>query len=229
MNLPDDTSIPFPYDSPETWDQMRLKGLSGETYVWPVNPKHGLVTFKVTPPKIRIKKSVRAGAKKPKVKDVGEDLAKVSMAFECNAIGWPSFVANVLRFFSESIDGPWRLLNPLVETFDARSFKVAAYPIIDDYKGGIVHCTAELLELSPDEQSGLGKNIGTLSAGAKQQSYNTTADAFNAFQLQQAKFIQDQAEYINLARQKDALAKPGVHKLNPLPVKKAIAFGKIEP
>ena len=229
MSLPDDTSIPFPYDAPQTWDQLRLKGLSGKEYSWPNDPRFGLVRFKVTPPKIRIKKSVRAGAKKPKVKDVGEDLAKASISLEVVGAGWPSFVANVWRLVDEAIDGPWRLLHPLVDTFDARSFKVETYLQIDEYGGGIVKASFGLIELNADEQAGLGKNIGTVAPGAAAQQYALEADQHAMFQQQQAQFIQERAEAIDAARRADALKKPGVLVAKHLPVSKAIAYGKIEP
>ena len=229
MSLPDDTSIPFPYDAPQTWDQLRLKGLSGKEYSWPNDPRFGIVRFDVTPPKIRIKKSVRAGAKKPKVKDVGDDLAKASLDFEVVARGWPSFVANVWRLTDEVIDGPWRLLHPLVDTFDARSFKVAAYIKISEYGGGLVKATLELLELDPDEQAGLGKNIGVVSAGAASQQYALDAEAHALFQQQQALFIQERAEAIDAQRRADAMRKPGLLTAKHFPVDKAIAYGKISP
>lgn len=229
MSLPDDTSIPFPYDAPQTWDQLRLKGLSGKEYSWPNDPRFGIVRFKVTPPKIRIKKSIRAGAAKPKVKDVGEDLTKASLSFEVVKLGWPSFVANVWRLVDESIDGPWRWLHPLVDTFDARSFKVATYTTIEDYVGGIIKANVELIELNPDEQAGLGKNIGTVAPGAAAQQYALEAEAYARFQQQQAQFIQDQAEAIDAQRRADAMRKPGVSVLKYWPVKKAIAYGKCEP
>jgi hypothetical protein len=229
VTIPDDNSIPFPYDSPQTWDQLRLKGLSGQEYSWPNDPRFGVVKFNVTPPEIRIKKSVRAGAKKPKVKDVGAGLTKASLSFEVVASGWPSWVANVWRLTDEVIDGPWRWLHPLVETFDARSFKVGSYMKIGEYAGGIVRATLELLELDPDEQAGLGKNIGTVAAGAAAQQYSLDAEAHALFMAQQAQFIQEQAEAIDAQRRADALRVPGLLVAKRFPVNKAIAYGKIEP
>jgi len=229
MSLPDDTSIPFPYDAPQTWDQLRLKGLSGKEYSWPNDPRFGIVRFDVTPPKIRIKKSVRAGGAKPKVKDVGEDLAKASLEFEVVTKGWPSFVANVWRLTAESIDGPWRLLHPLIDTFDANSFKVETYLKINEYGGGLVKASLGLLELNADEQAGLGKNIGTVAAGASAQQYALDAEAHALFQQQQAQFIQERAEAIDAQRRADAKRKPGLSVLNHFPVDKAIAYGKISP
>lgn len=229
MTLPDDTSIPFPYDAPQTWDQLRLKGLSGQEYVWPTNPRFGIVRFKVTPPEIRIKKSVRAGAKKPKVKDVGSGLTKATVSFEVVGRGYPSFVANVWRLIDESIDGPWRLLHPLIDTFDARSFKVAKYITIDDYSGGLIRASAELLELDPDEQAGLGTNVGTVATGSAQQQYNLEAEAHAQFQQQQARLIQERVEELDAQRRADSLRKPGALVAKYFPVSKAIAYGKIEP
>jgi hypothetical protein len=229
MTIPDDNSIPFPYDSPQTWDQLRLKGLSGQEYVWPTDPRFGVVRFKITPPEIRIKKSVRAGAKKPKVKDVGSGLTKASVSLEVVKRGWPSFVANVWRLIDESIDGPWRLLHPLVDTFDARSFKVATYMKIEDYYGGKIAATFELLELDPDEQAGLGKNVGTVATGSAAQQYALEAEAHALFQAQQARLIQERAEELDAQRRADALRKPGVLVAKYFPVSKAVAYGKIEP
>jgi hypothetical protein len=229
MTIPDDNSIPFPYNAPQTWDQLRLKGLSGQDYSWPNDPRFGVVKFKVTPPKIRIKKSVRAGAKKPKVKDVGEDLTKVSLSFEATGLGWPSFVANAWRLIDESIDGPWRLLHPLVDTFDARSFKVETYMTIDDYTGGIFRATAGLLELSPDEQANLGKNIGVMSAGAAAQAYNLEAEAYAHFREQQMAIQISKDSETRAAKVADMLRKAGVPVAKRMPVEKAIAYGKISP
>lgn len=228
MTLPDDTSIPFPFDNQETWDQLRLKGLSGQDYVWPTNPRFGIVRFKVTPPKIRIKTSVKAGQKKPKVKDVGEGLTKASISFEVVKLGWPSFVANVWRLIDEQIDGPWRWLHPLVDTFDARSFKVGDYTTIEDY-GALVKATVQLLELDPDEQANLGKKIGTLAPGSAEQQYNLEAEAYAHYREQQLAIQQSQEAAIEAAKRADALRKPGVLVAKHLPVEKAIAYGKCSP
>lgn len=229
MSIPDDTSIPFPYDAPQTWDQLRLKGLSGKEYSWPNDPRFGVVRFDITPPKIRIKKSVRAGAAKPKVKDVGEDLAKAVLSIEVVGHGWPSFVANVWRLTNESTDGPWRLLHPIVETFDARSFKVETYLKINSYGGGKVEASLGLIELSPEEQASLGKNIGVMSAGAAAQAYNLEAEAYAHFREQQLAIQQSQEAAIRAAKTADALRKPGVLVAKKMPVDKAIAYGKISP
>jgi hypothetical protein len=228
MTLPDDNSIPFPYRAPETWDQLRLRGLSGQDYVWPLNPRFGVVRFKVTPPKIRIKKSVRAGAAKPKVKDVGEDLTKASLSFEVVELGWPSFVANVWRLVDEVIDGPWRWLHPMVDTFDARSFKVATYTTVDDYVGGVFRATVELIELNPEEQAGLGKNIGVTATGAQAQAYNLEAEAYADWKAEQESIQRDQQNALLAAKKADAARKPGVLVAKRMPVEKAIAYGKID-
>jgi hypothetical protein len=228
MTLPDDNSIPFPYRATETWDQLRLRGLSGQDYVWPLNPRFGVVRFKVTPPKIRIKKSVRAGAAKPKVKDVGEDLTKASLSFEVVELGWPSFVANVWRLVDEVIDGPWRWLHPMVDTFDARSFKVATYTTVDDYVGGVFRATVELIELNPEEQAGLGKNIGVTATGAQAQAYNLEAEAYADWKAEQESIQRDQQNALLAAKKADAARKPGVLVAKRMPVEKAIAYGKID-
>jgi hypothetical protein len=228
MTLPDDNSIPFPYRATETWDQLRLRGLSGQDYVWPLNPRFGVVRFDITPPKIRIKKSVRAGAAKPKVKDVGEDLAKAVLSIDVVGHGWPSFVANVWRLTAESIDGPWRLLHPLVDTFDARSFKVETYLKINSYGGGKIEASLGLIELSPEEQANLGKNIGVMSTGAAAQAYNLEAEAYADWRAEQEAIQRDQQNALLAAKKADAARKPGVLVAKRMPVEKAIAYGKIE-
>lgn len=227
MTLPDDTSIPFPYDSPIVWDQWRIKGMSGQEYQWPLNPRFGLVKFKVTPPKIRIKKSVKAGNTKPKVKDVGEDLTKATVSFEVTGLGWPSWIANCWRLVNEVIDGPWRWFHPQVDTFDARLFKVESYMTIEDTSGGIVHASFGLIELSPDEQANLGKNVGVTATGAKQQGYALEQAAYDDWKAEQEAIQRDQQAALLAAKKADAARKPGVLVAKRLPVEKAISFGKI--
>ncbi len=227
MTLPDDTSIPFPFSSPTTWDQQRLKGLSGQDYIWPLDPRFGVVSFDITPPPIRSKKSIKSGNKKPRVKDVGQDLTIAKVSYEVTQLGWPSWVANVYRLISEVIDGPWRLSHPEIDTFDCRLFKVKAYVKLDDKSGGLVKASCELTELDPDEQANLGKSFGVKAVGAAEQQYNLTAAAYAAFEAQQKQFIQERAEAEDAQRRADALRKPGVLVAKRLPVEKAIAFGKI--
>jgi hypothetical protein len=117
----------------------------------------------------------------------------------------------------------------LVDTFDARSFKVAKYTTIDDYAGGLIRATIELLELDPDEQAGLGKNVGTVATGSAAQQYALEAEAHALFQAQQARLIQERAEELDAQRRADALRKPGVLVAKYFPVSKAVAYGKIEP
>lgn len=167
MSLVEDTSIPFPTVSPDLWDALRLRGVSGKVYVWPVQPTgHGLVTVKLSPPKVRSKKSAKAGGKKERVKDVGTGNGKASIEFEIAEQGWPTFV-DMWRLLAEERDGPWRLLHPTADTFDMRGFKVSAHVEISSTDGGVTKARCELEEIDPDTQAGKGASSGVLSPGAK--------------------------------------------------------------
>lgn len=222
MSLVEDTSIPFPQEAPEVWDGLRLRGASGKEYKWPVKPKlHGLVTVKLSPPEVRTKKSAKAGAKKPRDKNVGAGLGKASLEFEVSLLGWPTFV-DLWRLLAEERDGPWRLLHPTADTFDMRAFKVSAHVDISDTTGGVVKARAELSEIDPDTQAGQGASAGVDPKGAK--AYTDAAQ--DDWIAEQVALAQDKIRVNQLAAKADANRKNG-QKFEERNTEKAMAYGKI--
>lgn len=224
MTLVADTSIPFPFDAPDAWDRLVLRGVSGKLYTWPVEMRgHGNVKIKMAPPKPRTKTSAKAGAAKPRTKDVGKSLGKASVDFEVTDKGWPTFV-DLWRLLSEERDGPYRLLHPTADTFDMRSFKVAEYPEITDTIGGITRARASLEEIDPETQAGNGASAGVNTPGAKAYA-KAEQDDFIADQLAIAK-----ARISALAAETrhDLNVKNG-QKQEARSIEKAVAYGKATP
>lgn len=223
MTLVPDTSIPFPYDAPGLWDRVNIRGTSGKLYTWPtVETGHGVCLVKLSPPQVRAKESKKAGAKKPRQKEVGQSLGKITYSFEVTAAGWPTFV-DLWRLFSEGRDGPWRVLHPEVDTFDMRLFVVDSQVQIDD-KRGVVKATATLKEIEPETQAGNGASSGVLSPGAV--AYNKAAE--QQFIDQQIAFAMQTISLTAAETKRDINAANG-RKDEVRVIEKAVAFGKVNP
>jgi hypothetical protein len=222
MSLVADTSIPFPYDAPIVWNSLQLRGVSGKLYVWPVEPKlHGLVKVRVQSPEPRKKTSTVAGKKKPRTKDIGDGVTKISLEFEVTTKGWPTFV-DLMRLLAENRDGPWRSLHPMIDTFDARSFHVTKHVDLTEDMGGIVKATAELSELDPDTQAGKGASSGVTTPGAK--AYIEAQQ--NDWIEEQVALAQAKIKVNQLATKADLNRKNG-QKDEERSTEKAIAYGKV--
>jgi hypothetical protein len=222
MSLVDDTSIPFPAKAPEVWDSLRLKGASGKVYVWPTRPTlHGVVRVRLKPPPIHSKTSKKAGAKKPRVKDIGAGLGEAQLDFEVTERGWPTFV-NLWRMLAEEKDGPWRLLHPTADTFDMRGFKVKVHVEITDTLGGVTKATATIAEIDPDTQAGQGASAGVDAKGAKAYT-----DAANQDWIDEQIALATAKIKVNQLATKADLNRKNGQKAEERSTEKAIAYGKV--
>lgn len=222
MSLVEDNSIPFPLTAPDVWDGLRLRGASGKVYQWPVKPTlHGLVIVRLTPPEVRTKTSTKAGAKKPRDKNVGAGLGKAALEFEVSSLGWPTFV-DLWRLLAEEKDGPWRLLHPTADTFDMRAFKVSRHLDITDTTGGVVKASAELSEIDPDTQAGQGASAGVDPKGAKAYT-----DASNDDWIAEQVALAQQKILVNQLATKADLNRKNGQRAEERSTEKAIAYGKV--
>lgn len=175
MTLVADNSIPYPSEAAELWDRINLRGTSGTLYTWPLEmTNHGVCKVELSPPQISAKESKKVGAKKPRRKETGQSLGKITFSFEVTPLGWPTFV-DLWRLLSEAKDGPWRVLHPEVDTFDMRLFVVESQVKLDGDKRQIVKATVTLKEIEPETQAGNGASSGVNSPGAI--AYNKAAEA----------------------------------------------------
>lgn len=222
MTLVADTSIPFPAAAPEVWDSLRLKGASGKVYVWPVQPTiHGVVRVRLKPPKVLSKTSKKAGAAKPRVKDVGAGLGSAQLEFEVTAKGWPTFV-DLWRLLAEEKDGPWRLMHPTADTFDIRAFKVSDHIEITDTTGGTTKASGALTEIDPDTQAGQGASAGVDAKGAKAYT-----DAANQDWIDEQVALATAKIKVNQLATKADLNRKNGQKAEERSTEKAIAYGKV--
>jgi len=171
MGLQADSSIPFPFDNPGTWETLRLTSTTSQTQagvidvVWPERDEYGTVEFDWgdIAPEVDDKKKV--GSKKAKRTTTGTNNVKVSVKLTITDAGWGTFVA-LWRILALEKGSPYRLKHPMADVYGLRGFVIDKFPKPVPIDGG-AECVIGFSEIDPAEQSGTGKGGAVKTPGSK--------------------------------------------------------------